>query len=124
MSQLSQWLPFSREPQDYDLAREAMALGWYPTYSRERHYLSCAATQPSLSELWSVVDSDISVVKDRIYPYLLYPWSSLVRTLLLSAPSLSGSIMIPRVRLWPGDGILLIETPEFITWANHKEPYR
>ena len=34
------------------------------------------------------------------------------------------SIMIPRVRLWPGDGILLIETPEFITWANHKEPYR
>ena len=72
MSQLSQWLPFSREPQDYDLARKAMALGWYPTYSRERHYLSCAATQPSLSELWSVVDSDISVVKDRIHPYLLY----------------------------------------------------
>ena len=64
MSQLSRWLPFSREPQDYDLARKAMAWGWYPTYSRERHYLSCAATQPSLSELWSVVDSDISVVKD------------------------------------------------------------
>ena len=63
MSQLSRWLPFSREPQDYDLARKAMAWGWYPTYSRERHYLSCAATQPSLSELWSVVDSDISVVK-------------------------------------------------------------
>ena len=77
MSQLSRWLPFSREPQDYDLARKAMAWGWYPTYSRERHYLSCAATQPSLSELWSVVGILLAVesgpiwaMKRRNLPYL------------------------------------------------------
>ena len=46
MSQLSRWLPFSREPQDYDLARKAMAWGWYSTCRREWPYLGCEATQP------------------------------------------------------------------------------
>ena len=64
MSQLSRWLPFSREPQDYDLARKAMAWGWYPTYSRERHYLSADGL------LLAVESGPIWAVRRRNLPYV------------------------------------------------------